>query len=81
MNLVLFANVVLVLDRSDDLLENVLDRDRAGGATVLVHDDRHVHAILAQVAEYVLDLVRLGREVWLARDLSERLLLAANDGA
>src|SRR5437762_2350681 len=81
LNLVLFADVVLVLDRPDDLFENVFDRDRTGGATVLVHDDRHMHAILAQVAKHVLDLVRFGCEVGLAGDLSERLLLAADHGA
>ena len=35
-------HVVLVGDLADDLLDDVLDRDQAGGAAVLVDDDRDV---------------------------------------
>ena len=41
--------VVLVLDLADDLLDEILDRGQAVGATVLVDHDRHVHAGVAHL--------------------------------
>ncbi len=45
------VEVVLVLDVTDELLDEVLHRDDAGGAAVLVGDDREVHALAAHVGE------------------------------
>ena len=45
----LVRQVVLVLDLADDLLEEVLERDDAGDAAVLVHDDRHVLVLVAEL--------------------------------
>src|SRR5438034_3564331 len=41
----LFAVDVLVFDLADDLLENVLDRDKAGDAAVFVDDDGDLDVI------------------------------------
>ena len=48
-------DVVLVADLADDLLENVLDRDDAGGAAELVDDDGDVRAARLKVAELLVD--------------------------
>ena len=50
--------VVLVGDLADDLLEQVLDRDQAGSAAVLVDDDGDVLAPRLHLAHQVVD--RLG---------------------
>ena len=47
------AAVVLVGDVPDDLLDGVLEGDDAGGAAVLVDDDRHLGALGAQLDEQV----------------------------
>ena len=46
-----FVEVVLVLDLTNDLLEHVLDRDHAGGAAILVDDDRHMVAARPKLAQ------------------------------
>ncbi len=55
-------DVVLVLDLADDLLEQVLDRDEAGRAAVLVEDDRDVDLPALELVEQVVDRHRLGHE-------------------
>ena len=47
--------VVLVLDLADDLLEQVLDRDQAGRAAVLVEHDREVDLAPLELVEQVVD--------------------------
>ena len=41
--------VVLVGDLADDLLDDVLEGDDAGDAAVLVDDDGHLQALVAQL--------------------------------
>ena len=55
-------DVVLVGDLADDLLEDVLDRDQAGGAAVLVDDDRDVGALCLHLAQQVVDRLGVGHE-------------------
>ena len=55
-------DVVLVGDLADDLLEDVLDGDQAGGAAVLVDDDRDVGAGRLHLAQQVVDRLGLGHE-------------------
>jgi hypothetical protein len=65
--------VVLVGDLPHDLLKDVLDRDQAGGAAVLVDDDRHVdpHALhLPQQLVHRLAVRHVGRR---AHDLLDPL--------
>ena len=52
-------DVVLVLDLADDLLEEVLDRDEAGGPAVLVEDDRDVDLPALELVKQVVDRRRL----------------------
>ena len=54
--------VELVLDLADDLLEHVLDREQAGGVAELVDDDGDVVAVGAEVAQQVVERLRLGDE-------------------
>ena len=63
---------MLVLDLADDLFEDVLERDHAGGAAVLVHDHRHVRASALHFAEEVVDPLRLRHIVRRALQLVER---------
>ena len=44
-------DVVLVADLADDLLEQILDRDQAGGAAVLVDDDRALHLLALELLQ------------------------------
>ena len=48
-------DVVLVANLADDLLENVLDRDEAGRAAVLVAHDRDVRAARLKFAQLFVD--------------------------
>ena len=52
--------VVLVGDLADDLLEDVLDGDDAGGAAVLVDDDGDVPALRLHLAQQVVDRLGVG---------------------
>ena len=51
-------DVVLVGDLADQLLEEVLEGDEAGGAAVLVDDDGEVHLLLAHLPQ------QLGAPAW-----------------
>ena len=53
---------VLVGDLADDLLEDVLDGDQAGGAAVLVDDDRDVDALGLHLAQQLVDRLGLRHE-------------------
>ena len=44
-------DVVLVANLADDLLEQVLDRHQAGGAAVLVDDDRDLHLLALELLQ------------------------------
>ena len=67
--------VVLVLDLADDLLEQVLDRDQAGGAAVLVEHDRDVDLAPLELVEQVVDRHRLGHEDRRPQDRAQRRAL------
>ena len=56
-------DVVLVADLADDLLEHVLDGHQAGGAAVLVDDDRHLHLPALHLLEQLGHALALGHEV------------------
>ena len=53
-------------DVADDFLEQILDRDEAGGAAVLVHHDRHLRAEAAHRGEHLVERRR-------RRDVRQRL--------
>ena len=55
-------DVVLVGDLAHDLLEQVLQRDQARGAAVLVDHDRHVELLGAHLAEQLRHPLLLGHE-------------------
>ena len=54
--------VVFVVDLADDLFENVLERHHAAGAAELIDDNGHVHLVVLELAQQVVDLFRLGHE-------------------
>ena len=56
-------DVVLVANLADDLLEQVLDRDQARGAAVLVDDDRRLHLLALELLQQVGHPLGLGHEV------------------
>ncbi len=68
--------VVLILDLADDLLEEVLDRDQAGGPAILVEDDRDVDLPPLELVEEVVDRHRLGHEHGRPQQRAERGPLA-----
>ena len=61
------ANVVLVGDLADDLLQNVLERDQALDLTVLVDDERELNLAALEGAELVVDAGGVGHEPRLGR--------------
>ncbi len=56
------VRVVLVGDLADDLLQDVLDRDDAGGSAVLVHDHREMAPVALHLAQQIVDVLGLGDE-------------------
>ena len=68
--------IVLVEDRPDDLLEQVLHRDQAGGAAVLVEHHGQVGLEPLHVGQHVLDLAGPGHEERRAHDVPDRLVRA-----
>ena len=67
-------HVVLVDDLAHQLLDQVLERDQAGGAAVLVDDDGHVELLRLHLAHQLGDALGLGHEDRLAGQLAHRLL-------
>ena len=61
-------DVVLVGDLAHDLLEDVLDGDEAGGAAVLVDDDRDVGLLCLHLPQQLVDGLALGDEDRRAHD-------------
>src|SRR6476619_5592075 len=55
-----FGFVMFVVDLADDLLQHVLDRHQSGHAAVLVDDDGHVVARLAEFAQQHVELLGFG---------------------
>ena len=55
-------DIVLVLNLTDDLLDQVLDGHDALNAAVLVHNDAHVRLRVLQHADGVVHLRRVGNE-------------------
>ena len=64
--------LVLVADVADQLFEDVLDGDQAGGAAVLVEDDRDVDLLQAEVVQQVAQRLGLGTKN--AGRMAERML-------
>ena len=58
----LVLDVVLVADLADDLLHQILDRDQARGAAVLIDDDRDMDLVALHLAQECVDLLRLRNE-------------------
>ena len=73
-------DVVLVADLADDLLEHVLDRDQAGGAAVLVDDDRGLDLPALELAQQLRHALGLGRERRRPHVRGDRLGVAAAVG-
>ena len=72
------VDVVLIADVADDLLEHVFDRDQAGHAAVLIHDDRHVVMADAELLEQHVEALALRNEHGRAQALLDvEVLLAA----
>ena len=61
--------VVLVGDVADDLLDDVLERDDAGVAAVLVEDDGHLEAVLPQQRQQRVEPQRVGDDDRLGHDV------------
>src|SRR5262245_11520725 len=55
-------DVILVGYLADDLLQDVLDRDDAGGAAVLIDDDHHVDLVDLHLSQHVVDGLGVGYE-------------------
>jgi len=72
----LAAAVVLVGDLADDLLDDVLERDDARRAAVLVDDDGHLEASLAQLAQQRVEADRLGHDEAVGHQGRDRHVLA-----
>src|SRR4029079_15699701 len=68
----LVREIELVLDVADDLLEQVLEGDDAGGGPVLVHDDGDVLTRPPEVREEGAEVLRLGNDVRSAQEVRER---------
>jgi hypothetical protein len=58
-NELVLLGIGFILDLTDDLLEHVLDRHQARNATVLVDHDRHVVAVLAELAQQYVETLAL----------------------
>ena len=56
-------DVVFVADLADDLFEQIFNGDQAGGAAVLVDDDRDLHATALKLLEQIRHALGLGHEV------------------
>ncbi len=69
--------IVFVLDLTDDLLQQILDRHDAGRAAILIHHDRHVHVALLHLLQQLVHLLRLRDEIGIAQDTVERHIRAA----
>src|SRR6266568_4003405 len=63
--------VELVLDLADELLDDVLEGDEAGGAAELVDHDRELHPLAAELGERAVEVGRLGEVERLAHQLAD----------
>ncbi len=63
-------DVVLIVDRADELFEQIFQGDQAGDPAVLVQDDRDLAPERPQLGEQVVGVLRLGDEVSLAATAS-----------
>ncbi len=70
-------HVELVDDLSEELLDDVLEGHEAGGAAVLVDDDREVEAVALHLPQERGDPLGLGHEVRRTGQLGHRSLLVA----
>src|SRR6185503_15328879 len=78
----LVLDVVFIADLADDLLDEVLDRHKAGGAAVFVDDDRDVDLVLLHLTKQRIHFLRLRDEDGRPQELAQReLTIAARDAA
>jgi len=70
-NLLAERLVVLVVDLTHDLFENILERDQPLQAAIFVHDQRKMRAARPEVAHLVVQRCRLGDEIGLHRDVEQ----------
>ena len=59
---VVFCNVKLVFDFSNDLLEHVLDGDKAGNTSEFVYDDGQVIAVATKLTQQVIQPLAFGHK-------------------
>ena len=69
--------VELVDDLAHQLLDEVLERDQAGGAAVLVDHDRHVELLGLHLGQQLGDALGLGHEAGLSHQLGHQLGVAS----
>src|SRR3546814_6346887 len=72
-------DVELVDDLAEQLLDDVLQADEAGGAAVLVDDDRHVEAVDLHLSEQLGHPLGLGHEAGRTGQLGHRALLVRSE--
>ena len=68
----LLLDVVLVQDRTDNLLQEVLHGDEAGRAAVLVHDDGHLRPLAPHLPEQIIQPLALRHKVGRPHHLPRR---------
>ena len=76
------VRVELILDVADEFLDHVVERDDAGGAAELIHDEREVRVTREEKAEQLFQRHHLGDIVQLAldaRDVGLRLAHGAQE--
>ena len=69
-HIVLFVLIVLVVDFTYNLLQNILQRHNTAGAAKLIDDNGNMHLVLLELAQQVVNLLRLRNEI---RRTDERL--------
>lgn len=73
--------IVFVVDRSDNLFEQVLHRDEPSGAAKLIEHDREMSFLPLHVGQHVFDLPRAGNEERRAGDVLYRSLGTGEEAA
>src|SRR5690606_4813842 len=69
------VNVVLVLDLTDDLLQNVFDGHQARHATIFVHHNGHVVAVAAKFLQQMVEPLALRHKGGRAQDIQHFVLV------
>ena len=56
------VEIMLILDLANDLLQYILDGDQARNGAIFIHDDRHMVAAGAKLAQQDIQALALGHE-------------------